>query len=375
MNPSRSGSNVPVLTVNWTGGYTWYWGFEVTNSSPVRSDTNPCTYCRGDGIDVSAPGTKIINIIVHDTGQGIAFWSAAVDAELYGNIIYYVGWSNGGGVGHSIYTQNYPSGSKLIKNNVMFDPFSYNLHAYGSPTAGFVSSRLEGNAWWRGKSLVGGENGFDIGGTSVTGNFSWAAPLNMGYYTTDCANVTVSGNYLTNLGGSVFSPGSTGCRAGETITTNTFVGDLSGFAQGDYLNNTYYPRTSPPTADKVTILANAYEPGRATIVIYNWNGSATQAVDLTGVVSPGAAYEIRNAQNFFGPSVVSGTYAGGSVTLPMTGLIPATPVGFAAPPSTGPAFAAFVVLTVPSSPTPTPTARTPTVQVTPTANPPHLHGP
>ena len=97
----------------------------------------------------------------------------------------------------------------------------------------------------------------------------------MGYSTTDCDNVTVSGNYLTNLGGSVFSPGSTGCRAGETITTNTFVGDLSGFAQGDYPNNTYYPKTSPPTADKVAILANAYEPGRATIVVYNWNGSAT----------------------------------------------------------------------------------------------------
>ena len=224
--------------------------------------------------------------------------------------------------------------------------------------------------WWRGTSLVGGESGFDIGGTSVTGNFSWAAPLNMGYSTTDCANVTVSGNYLTNLGGSVFSPGSTGCRAGETITTNTFVGDLSGFTQGDYPNNTYYPRASPPTADKVTILANAYEPGRATIVIYNWNGSATQAVDLTGVVSPGAAYEIHNAQNFYGSPVVSGTYAGGSVTLPMTGLTPATPVGFAAPPSTGPAFAAFVVLTVPGSPTPTPTPTpAPTPSATPTSTP------
>ena len=96
----------------------------------------------------------------------------------------------------------------------------------------------------------------------------------------------------------------------------------------------------------MTILPNAYEAGRATIVVYNWDGSATQAVDLTGVVSPGAAYEIRNAQNFYGPPVVSGTYSGGSVTLPMTGLTPATPVGFAAPPSTGPAFAAFVVLTV-----------------------------
>ena len=94
----------------------------------------------------------------------------------------------------------------------------------------------------------------------------------------------------------------------------------------------------------MTILPNAYEPGRATIVVYNWDGSATQAVDLTGVVSPGAAYEIRNAQNFYGPPVVSGTYAGGTVTLPMTGLTPATPVGYGASALPGPAFSAFVVL-------------------------------
>ena len=33
VNPAASGSNAPVLTVNGNGGYTWYWGFEVTNSS------------------------------------------------------------------------------------------------------------------------------------------------------------------------------------------------------------------------------------------------------------------------------------------------------------------------------------------------------
>lgn len=97
---------------------------------------------------------------------------------------------------------------------------------------------MEENVWWRGAALVGGENGFDIGGTSVTGDFCWSAPLAMGYSTTKCGNVTVGGNYLTNLGGGVFSPGSGGCRAGETITTNTFVEDLSGFAPGDYPNNT-----------------------------------------------------------------------------------------------------------------------------------------
>ncbi len=342
VNPLVLGTDQYVLGVD--GAYTWYWGFEVMNSNPNRynptSGSNPVDG-RNRGVSVFRPGTKIINCVIHDTGQGFMFSSSAVDAELYGNLDYYNGWTAPDrGHGHAIYTQNYEGGSKLIKHNVLFDGLSYNLHAYGSATAGFMNSRVEGNVWWRGPSLVGGESGFDIGGTSVTGNFSWSAALNMGYGTTECAGVTVSGNYLTNLGGGMFSPGSSGCRAGETITGNTFVGDLS----GSYPNNTYYPRTSPPTQDKVFILPNAYEPGRATVVVYNWDGSATQAVDLTGVVSPGAAYEIRNAQNFYGPPVVSGTYGGGTVTVPMTGLTPATPVGFAAPPSTAPAFATFVVL-------------------------------
>ncbi len=371
VNPLVLGTNSYVLWVS--GGYTWYWGFEVMDSNPNRynptSGSNPVD-ARDGGVGVFAPGIKIINLVIHDAGEGLDPWSPAVDAECYGNLIYYNGWSAPDrGHGHGMYAQNLGyGGSKLIKNNILFDQFGYNLHAYGSGTSGFINSRVEGNVWWRGTGLVGGESGFDIGGTSVTGNIAWAAQLTMGYSTTKCANVAVSGNYLANLGGVVFSPGSTGCRAGETITTNTFVGDLNGFAQSDYPNNTYYAKTSPPTQDKVTILPNTYEPGRAAIVVNNWDGSATQAVDLTGVVSPGAAYEIRNAQNFYGPPIVSGTYAGGSVTLPMTGLTPATPVGYAAPPSTGPAFGTFVVLTMAGSPTPTPTVM-PTSTPTPTYSP------
>jgi hypothetical protein len=94
VNPSVSGSRDPVLKVHVFGGYTWYWGFEVTNSSPVRTDTVPCTNCRGDGMRVAARGTKIINCVIHDAGQGFLFSSAAVNAEVYGNLDYYNGYSD-----------------------------------------------------------------------------------------------------------------------------------------------------------------------------------------------------------------------------------------------------------------------------------------
>ncbi len=347
VNPAVRGNAKPVLAIQ-DGAFTWFWGFEVMNSNPDRSNPVPGSSPaddRGDGISITTPGTKVINVVIHDTGEGISCASVAKDAELYGNIIYYNGWkAPDRGHGHGIYVQNYEGGSKLIKHNILFDPFSYNLHAYGSPTAGLENSRVEGNVWWRGTSLVGGENGFDIRGTAVTGNFSWSAPLDVGHSTTKCTGVTVSGNYLTNLEGGVFSPGRSGCRQGEAVTGNTFVGDLSGFVPGDYPDNTYYSKMNPPKKDEVTILRNAYEAGRATIVIFNWDRSATQAVDLKGIASPGDAYEIRNAQNFYGPAVVSGTYSGAAVTLPMAGLTPATPVGYAAPAPTGPTFNVFVVL-------------------------------
>ncbi len=358
VNPLVLGTDSWVLKVS--GAYTWYWGFEVMDSNPNRynptSGSNPVD-ARDSGIGVWGPGTKIINVIIHDTGEGLDLASISTNSEYYGNIIYYNGWNAPDRPhGHAIYVQNYEGGSKLIKYNILFDQFGYNLHAYGSGTAGFENSQVQENVWWRGTSLVGGESGFNISGTSVTGNFSWWATLNMGYSTTNCSGVTVSGNYLTNLGGTAFSPGSSGCQAGETITGNTFVGDVSSSMPSTYPSNTYYARTSPPTSDRVTILPNAYEPGRARVVVYNWDGSSTQAVGLTGVVSVGAAYEIRNAQNFYGPAVVSGIYGGGTVLVPMTGLTPAAPVGYAAPPSTAPAFATFIILSgTPGSPTP-PTA-------------------
>ena len=51
--------------------------------------------------------------------------------------------------------------------------------------------------------------------------------------------------------------------------------------------------------------------------------------------------------DFFGVPVLSGTYSGGSLTIPMTGLTVAQPTGVVpnAATSTGPQFGAFVLIT------------------------------
>src|SRR5262249_34295816 len=77
---------------------------------------------------------------------------------------------------------------------------------------------------------------------------------------------------------------------------------------------------SLPTGPWVYVRPNKYESKRANITIYDWNSSATVAVDLSGILSPGDQFVIQDAQNFYGPPVVQGTYQGGTISVPMTGL-------------------------------------------------------
>jgi hypothetical protein len=100
-----------------------------------------------------------------------------------------------------------------------------------------------------------------------------------------------------------------------------------------------------PTITKVVVRANPYERGRANIVVYNWGQQSSVSVDLSNIVPLNAQYQIRNVQDWFGTPVVSGTYTGGSVTIPMISVAPPVPIGMTSSrsPSTGTAFNTYVV--------------------------------
>jgi hypothetical protein len=70
------------------------------------------------------------------------------------------------------------------------------------------------------------------------------------------------------------------------------------------------------------------------------------SANLSGVLAVGQRYEVRNAQNFYGTPVASGTYGGGSISFPMTAIAPPKPVGgsLATLQSTGTTFQSFVVI-------------------------------
>ena len=55
-------------------------------------------------------------------------------------------------------------------------------------------------------------------------------------------------------------------------------------------------------------------------------------------------FGVRNVQDLFGTPVASGTYGGGSITIPIIAVPPPVPIGITSlAPSTGIAFNVFVV--------------------------------
>jgi hypothetical protein len=353
-----------------TGSYVWLWGLEASNSNTNRwsaqatswPDDNP----RNQGFKASGNGIKFINCIAHDNGENFTAQAGSGDFEMHGCLGYYCGWNAPDrGHGHGLYTQNATGHVKTIKNNFFLEPAFPDgcnaIQAYGSSGAAFQDSTITGNLFTRASTIIGGLSGFPLTNNAITNNMMWGAPgggnVNFGDKSTDCSGTVVTGNYLANTGySSVFA--AVHPSTGLDIHGNTIIGDLDeSYNSSDYPNNTWISKGSPPSTNVVFVLDNDYEPNRANVIIYNWQNLSSVAVNLSSVVANGTAINIYNTQNFFGSPVYSGTYNGGTVSIPMTGLV-ATPIvgqginqnggsptlpdiGVAT--TTGPMFGAFIV--------------------------------
>ncbi len=403
------------------GAWTIYRDFEITNSSTDRTQKRPM------GLHVFGHHTKFINLVIHDSGNGIGFWLPAEDSEIYGAIIYRNGWEatdDYRGHGHGIYVQN-QNGSKLISDVISFDNYSSGMKAYTE--SGYINGiTFEGNISFNNGSTAQPQRDYDrvenmLVGSSINppervalnNNYTYHPPATKGTsvflgYTTDRnRDIQLKDNYF--VGGSRNHTYMTRW-AQVTMTGNTFIGgtDLivlqmpAGLRSTTYQqwdNNSYFSRTNQypfiytddaikggyrnladwqrttgldrnskwlpnannrPIGNKIFIRPNKYESGRANIAIYNWELKDKVEVDISAILKRGDRFEVRNAQNFFGAPVLTGTYAGQALSLPMTG----TP--------TGPEFNAFVLITLSSSSNQqntTPTT-TPTPRPTPTPTPP-----
>jgi hypothetical protein len=289
-------------------------------------------------------------MIIHDTRQGVSAFEGWTNTEVYGNLIYFNGWTAPDrGHGHGVYTQNQGPGFKKFFNNILFQGFAFNIQAYGD-AAYLDNFDMEGNTLFLPGGLLStpGED-LLLGGIQhvaqnpiVTNNYlymtaSSSADFQLGYAFGVGTNNGIVLNNQINVSTFV-------APTNLTMTGNTFLQAPTGITESSYPGNTYL-NGAPPTGTLVFIQPNLYEPGRANITIYNWGLASSVSVDLSAILSAGSTYQIQNAQDFFAAPVLSGTYDGNPVSIPMTGLSVATPVGWPPPPPAGPSFNAFVLMT------------------------------
>lgn len=338
------------------GAATWFWGFEVTNSSTAPRTTMGSSFSlRANGVLISGPNIKCINLIVHDVGnEGFGVFSNATEAEVYGSIVYYVGWSDEfRGHGMGIYIQNRDPGYRRVEDNIMFFNFGDGVNAYGSSNTVLNNIWIEGNTLFH-NGLIGQEpdqRGLRLGGgvlardNRILNNYFYNP---MDYSTS--ANIDPSyglGSVNTILRGN-YSVGHTSVRYPARMTNftadgNTFIGRVMDFDQLSRTLNTFADQQG--STPRVFVRPNRYEPGMGYVTIYNPSLSATISVNPAGILVAGDTYEIRNAQNVTGAAVLQGTYTSGNINFPMTAGPVARAVGTVPrqPYSTLPGFGAFVL--------------------------------
>ena len=355
-----SDSSGPILDIA-DSQYVIFLGLEISSTYSKRTTSrSESTY----GVRVrqgdDSHHIKFINMIVHDVqAQGIGWWQAMKDSEIYGSLFYYNGTTQ---LDHGVYAHNV-SGTKRFINNMVFDNASHGFHGYAETAEkGLTNLTLDGNTFFNNGSIglitSTGKYGtykrnILVGGLTrtenavITNNLTYypgkeGSSLNLGY-DAGSNNSQVTNNYLA---GGIFKIG--GSTSGLTLSGNVIYapGGASGLSNSNYSNNNI--TTSKPSGTAVFVYPNAYESNRAHITIYNWANSTTVLIPsdrLKGVqLVAGQKYELRNVQDYFG-DVFTGVYDGKGIVVQMTGHSVAQPVGLSfKPPSTFPEFGAFVLI-------------------------------
>ncbi len=298
----------------------------------------------------------IISFDNYATGQKVFGYNA------HGEDVYFdgfVGFNNEEG-NFLIGVSTYPMKNIAVRNSYIYSPKNASGKRGGSGMRFGYGNTQNIDLVIENNYLAGRIDSLDIGpfqSAKVTGNTIWS-----------------SGN---NIGSSMFkiSPGSGRTTADYNIDNNTYYDNDNGtvtynfgypagpntLGGGNYnynldwkrltpfdVNSTYIRNTAGgvPNTDKHFIEPNAYELGRANIVVYNWSQANSVLVNVSssGLVV-GDAYEIRDAQNYLGTPVVTGVYSGGTINIPMTSTAVYPTVGnlFFAPVHTNKEFGVFVI--------------------------------
>jgi hypothetical protein len=258
--------------------------------------------------------------------------------------------------GHHLYLQN-KSGKKHILDNILFNAFGFGVHAYSDNDTRYAQGyEITGNVWFQNGAggpgvsklydncMVGHNGTHPVADVTLRENYGWAHGTGERDVRLGWSAPNQDAHLFDNdiVGQTIFQPSWTTVE----MSNNTFYGDVVGVDPKQYPGNTYL--ATRPTGAKVVVRSNQHQAGRAHIIVYNWDLEDTALVDPSAVLPMGAAFEIRNAQDYSVAPVLKGTYTGGALKLPMTGLSVAQPIGIsdAIDPAerTGKEFNVFVLI-------------------------------
>ena len=392
------------LTIN--GSDVWFWGLEIMNSDPNRSRISPFTGTvkawRGPGVYVErGTSVKLINLIIHDNNTGI--YDKENGSEIYGCLIYFNG---NNGFGHGLYIGN-NADTKLVKDCLVFDNAGLGIQSYSAnPTSQQKNIQIEGNAAFNNGAitlddqnstniLVGGEVGISAERITVINNYIYddasVAPnkskgLRLGQTDRNNKDAIVKDNYIACRvpvsilwwqavefrDNTIYTQGTSGnvqlpigrnpssyLWDNNVYLSGRYQGPIFTFGDNSGLNKIAWRRIGfdnnskviedallRPAGVKVFVRPNTYECDRGNIIVFNWDQKKFVTVDVSNLgFKVGDKFEVRDAQNYFGPAVLRSTYDGNPISLPMNLTEVARPIGNVErlPNHTSPEFAAFVI--------------------------------
>jgi len=100
------------------------------------------------------------------------------------------------------------------------------------------------------------------------------------------------------------------------------------------------------TGVETQFVTSAVDPNRATVTVWNYDGAATIPLNVAPLLRPGDMYELYHVYDWVttGTPTLSATYAGGTLSVPMSSKTPPTPQGGSALPALPNTFGVFVLL-------------------------------
>ncbi len=360
-----------IMQIN--GGWVNYWGFEIMNSHSNRltgeSGPFPTAFwsiqngktndLAVSGFDLRAPNVKLINLVIHDSiGGGIGISALAENPEIYGTISYYNGWQGcDRGHGHGIYIQNADPSSARIEDNIFYGNYALGIQATANEFL-VDNLHLEGNVMFLNGILARGHQGNLLIGPATGQARNALLKQNIVFDTegsdSDSVIGYIGGTTDARLIENYFQTSVFFSQNNENLflASNVFLSGTLFLDRNEYPDNLYL--TNAPQTNHVIIRTNKYEPGRAHIIVFNWENSAAISIDPGEFLPPGERFEIRSAQNYFGGPVLRGTYNGAPILVPLKGHPVSKPVGTNAPISAAPQFHVFVLLPSVAAPNPAP---------------------